>query len=153
MIDNSSISKLLSANDIGATGGHQSGILVPKNDRILPFFPTLDSTTLNPRRNILFMDVSEKLWEFSFIYYNNRLYGGTRNEYRLTKMTRFLREQGLVVGDELVFGKRSSGIYTIEARRKSATEAMRDTDGQYVLRLGGGWQVIVDKGGSEWQMR
>ena len=35
-----SISKILSANDIGATGGHQAGILIPKDPRILGFFPT-----------------------------------------------------------------------------------------------------------------
>ena len=37
-----SISKILSANDTGETGGHQAGILVPKQEEILSFFPPLE---------------------------------------------------------------------------------------------------------------
>ncbi|TPN68808.1 hypothetical protein FJ980_32960, partial [Mesorhizobium sp. B1-1-5] len=37
-----SIAKALSANDTGDTGGHQAGILVPKEEGILAFFPELD---------------------------------------------------------------------------------------------------------------
>ena len=36
------ISKELSANDTGATGGHQSGMVIPKDPQILSFFPPLD---------------------------------------------------------------------------------------------------------------
>ena len=36
-----SITKVLSANDTGETGGHQAGILVPKEERLLSFFPAL----------------------------------------------------------------------------------------------------------------
>ena len=37
------ISKVLSANDTGETGGHQAGILIPKSEIILSFFPKLSS--------------------------------------------------------------------------------------------------------------
>ena len=33
------VEKILSANDCGLTGGHQAGALIPKEDRILGFFP------------------------------------------------------------------------------------------------------------------
>lgn len=40
----SQIRKTLSANDVGATGAHQAGILIPKNPKILAFFPSLDKS-------------------------------------------------------------------------------------------------------------
>ena len=33
------VEKILSANDCGLTGGHQAGALIPKEDRIVGFFP------------------------------------------------------------------------------------------------------------------
>jgi hypothetical protein len=41
--------KTLSANDVGTTGGHMGGILVPKGDgELLAFLPPLDPNVLNP---------------------------------------------------------------------------------------------------------
>ena len=41
--------KTLSANDVGTTGGHMGGILVPKGDgELLAFLPALDRNVLNP---------------------------------------------------------------------------------------------------------
>jgi hypothetical protein len=51
------ISKVLSANDTGDTGGHQAGILVPKDPDILAFFPKLDANRRNPRCLLHFMVV------------------------------------------------------------------------------------------------
>ena len=70
-----SIKKILSANDVGLTGGHQSGILVPKREEILSFFPTLDKSLKNPRFLLTFFDDTDDRWEFSFIYYNNVILG------------------------------------------------------------------------------
>ena len=42
------ISKKLSANDIGINGAHQAGILVPKAKDILSFFPDLNAAIKNP---------------------------------------------------------------------------------------------------------
>lgn len=50
------IAKLLSANDAGETGGHQAGILIPKDQKVLSFFPDLDRKILNPRCHIQFLD-------------------------------------------------------------------------------------------------
>src|SRR5690349_16198338 len=70
------ISKVLSANGTGGTGGHQAGLLIPREKRILEFFPKLDGSRLNPRAHLRFEDQSGHFWEFAFIYYNNRFYGG-----------------------------------------------------------------------------
>ena len=74
------ISKVLSANDTGETGGHQAGILIPKTSRVVAFFPRLDPSEYNPRCHLFFEDAAAERWEFAFIYYNNSLHGrGTRN--------------------------------------------------------------------------
>jgi len=131
------IAKLLSANDTGETGGHQSGILVPRDDKVISFFPCLDLHTRNPRCHIRFLDDLGTFWELAFIYYNNQFFGGTRNEYRLTRTTKFIRQAGLVQGDELVLS-RKDGRYMISYRRKRAAPSL--TNG--VLKLGIGWRVV-----------
>lgn len=140
--ENRSITKILSANDIGETGGHQAGILVPRERRLLSFFPSLNEQEYNPRAHLQFVDSSGVEWEFAFIYYNNKLFGGTRNEYRLTRMTRFIREASLVTGDEVILSRSDDGEYGVTFKRKS--EAVWDDRG--VLKLGSGWK-IVDMGG------
>lgn len=132
-----SISKTLSANDTGETGGHQAGILVPKNSNVLSFFPPLGREVKNPRHQLFFRDDTGQQWEFAFIYYNGKLFGGTRNEYRLTKMTPFIRQMGLKAGDELIFEHREKEGYLIRYTRARGT---RIQDG--VIKLGGGWKVV-----------
>jgi len=58
------ISKVLSANDVGVTGGHQAGILIPKNPDILSFFPTLGNKDKNPRAQLRFLDQDGREWFF-----------------------------------------------------------------------------------------
>jgi hypothetical protein len=140
------ISKTLSANDTGDTGGHQAGILVPKEERILSFFPRLAAITHNPRAHLIFQDGAGQKWEFAFIYYNNRLFGGTRNEYRLTRMTRYIREHGLIPGDEVLLGRDEHERYSITARRQKQSTARRDAEGKVVLQMGGGWRIIELQG-------
>src|ERR1700743_3002140 len=113
---NQSITKVLSANDTGDTGGHQAGILIPKDPKLLGFFPKLDPASPNPRVILYFVDGSGERWEFAFIYYNNRLFGGTRNEYRLTRMTRYMRENGLVPGDQVTLS-RDGDVWKVAAAR------------------------------------
>jgi hypothetical protein len=131
-----SISKVLSPNDTGDTGGHQSGLLVPKEPQFLSFFPALSSAEHNPRVHLKFTDDAGTRWEFAFIYYNNRLFGGTRNEYRLTRMTKFIREAGLGPGDEIILSNTHAG-YRISYRR-----AKPRSSGGGVLKLGTGWRVV-----------
>lgn len=133
------ISKVLSANDVGETGGHQAGILVPKKRDLLTFFPVLDPKKYNPRAHLLFIDESEENWELAFIYYNNRLHGqGTRNEYRLTRMTKYIRQANLIPGDEVIMTRETDGRYLLSFRRKNITK----TTPKGTIALGTGWRVI-----------
>lgn len=138
MSRNNYLSKILSANDTGETGGHQAGILIPKNRRILDFFPRLNKFEKNPRFHIKFYDEKNQEWVFAFIYYNNKLFGGTRNEYRLTRMSKFVRTNNLKEGDEIIFyldpqsNRRIGYIY--------GKDVQFDSDG--VLRIGSSWKII-----------
>ena len=137
----SKISKRLSANDVGSTGGHQAGILVPKENEILSFFPTLDGKTKNPRLSMVVREAGDGTrWVFNFIYYNNKLFGGTRNEYRLTCMTKYLRAIDAKEGDDLVLSKDENGSLIVECVRAVLNKAMLNDQG--VLVLGGGWKII-----------
>jgi hypothetical protein len=132
------IAKVLSANDTGETGGHQAGILVPREERLLSFFPTLDASQYNPRCHLRFVDDGGTFWEFAYIYYNNSLFDGTRNEYRLTRMTKYIRQANLAAGDEVILTRDESDRYRITHKRK--LQAERSKAG--VLKLGTGWRVI-----------
>ena len=95
-------SKILSANDVGATGGHQGGILIPKSEaELLAFLPPLNPAIKNPDAWIEGVDEHGNLRRFRFVYYNNRLHDakGTRNEYRITYMTTYFRDMGASAGD------------------------------------------------------
>lgn len=130
------IVKTLSANDTGETGSHQAGILVPKDPALLSFFPSLDATHYNPRVHLRFVDDGGTFWEFAFIYYNNALFDGTRNEYRLTRMTKYIRQAQLVVGDEVIL-TRDGDRYRVSHARKEQAKVSKG-----VLKLGSGWRVI-----------
>lgn len=131
----SAITKDLSRNDTGETGGHQAGILIPKDKSILSFFPQLDSREKNPRHFISFTDSSGQKWRFAFIYYNNRFFGGTRNEYRLTGMTSFLRSNNLKAGDRITL-HREAHCYRISYTRLNERKVTQK------LILGSTWRVI-----------
>jgi len=130
------IEKVLSANDTGETGGHQAGICVPKASNILSFFPLLNAKLKNPREVLDVTDDSGRVWVFAFIYYNNRFFGGTRNEYRLTGMTAFLRDYNLKAGDKIVLLRESARIIRITFKRAS------DRGVGKVLKLSTVWKVI-----------
>lgn len=134
------IEKTLSSNDLGLTGAHQAGILIPKDEIILSFFPHLDQTAVNPRVSLRFLDESGTYWRFNFIFYNNKFRGGTRNEYRLTGMTKFLNGAKLMSGDSILFSK-SEDDYLISYRRQSETE--KETDNGIVkITLSNAWRII-----------
>lgn len=131
------IAKMLSPNDVGETGTHQAGIVVPKTTGALAFFPALDANDKNPRHAITARDTDGRAWKLNFIYYNNALFGGTRNEYRLTGLTRFFRENGARPADELRFRRSADGQVEIELVR--ATNGLTP-EGK--LKLGTSWRVI-----------
>lgn len=132
------ISKILSANDTGETNAHQAGILVPKNEEILSFFPALGKEVKNPRTLLVFEDISGEQWKFNFIYYNGKLFGGTRNEYRLTGMTTFLKRNNLKAGDKITFHRLIDDKLLVKYQRMS--EMTKNTSN--ILKLGSNWKVV-----------
>ena len=139
----SQVSKILSANDLGLTGSHQAGILVPKDERILRFFPRLPDDRLNPSKIIsCSIPALSRYCEFRFIYYNNKIVGGgTRNEYRLTRMTASLRDLGAHVEDILIFSKDSAGRISLELDRRRDTATVESLATEY--RLQSGWKIVM----------
>ncbi|QHQ16188.1 restriction endonuclease [Pectobacterium parmentieri] len=79
--------KRLSANDTGATGGHQVGLYIPSKI-VEVLFPSINHTDeLNPSV-MLTAHVSSHSCPDSqarAIYYNGRYFGKTRNEKRITR--------------------------------------------------------------------
>lgn len=142
------ISKVLTMNDTGETGGHQAGICIPKKGDILTFFPDLGTEEKNPRVALYFTDESGKKWKFYFIYYNNKFFDekGTRNEYRLTGMTAFFREHGLKAGDTVFLRHLPDGNDTIGyIRSEEPVVKIEETPEGKVrkkLVLNANWKVI-----------
>ena len=130
------IRKQLSRNDTGETGGHQAGILVPKKGEVLCFFPKLDVRVYNPRLNLVFRDSLGKKWAFPFIYYNNKLFGGTRNEYRLTCMTPFFKAYNLKCGDTLLLSRDVAGNLEVGFERLGTVD-----EGERI-KLGSSWKIV-----------
>lgn len=133
--------KQLSDNDVGATGAHQAGTYLPKET--LSFFPPLDEEKLNPSASLVFADTLGTKWIFRFVHYNNRRFGGTRDEYRLTRMSGFLHSQSAQPGDEIILRRSASdGSYAISCRR-----AQRHADEQGLrIRFTGSWLVVREEG-------
>ena len=128
------IEKTLSANDTGETGAHQAGIDVPKDREILGFFPQLDAKIKNPRVPVDVIDDAGREWTFAFIYYNNRLFGGTRNEFRLTGMTGYFREFNLKAGDKVILRRESLRVVKITFIRAGTKPGP--------IKLSATWKVI-----------
>jgi hypothetical protein len=128
------IEKTLSKNDTGETGGHQAGILVPKDPEILGFFPQLEASIKNPRVPLDLLDDTGREWTFMFIYYNGKFFGGTRNEYRVTGMTAYLREFNLKAGDKVILRRENPRVLRITFKRAGAHQG--------VLKLSATWKVI-----------
>jgi hypothetical protein len=77
--------KRLAANDTLATNAHQAGPYVPKQF-LFSVFPSINKPGVqNPERWFpLFVDSHGEQRDIRAIWYNNRFFGGTRNEARLT---------------------------------------------------------------------
>jgi len=142
-----SFAKVLSANDTGATGGHQAGILVPKGDAaLLAFFPKLDAGVQNPDAWVEAEDDKGRVWKLRYIYYNNKFHAekGTRNEYRLTHLTKYLRDAGAKVGDSLVFTATLTPRryrIAVASAEPSVTSALPQTTPPGLIRLTG-WRRV-----------
>lgn len=118
---NQEFEKTLTANDTGETGGHQAGIHIPKSQTdLIALLPFLDPSKKNPDAWLEMVDDTGITWRFRYIYYNNQLHdeGGTRNEYRITHMTKFFRAVGAKNGDVLILeGTLGEQAYKISVRK------------------------------------
>lgn len=143
---NRTFSKILSANDVGSTGGHQGGILVPRTEgELLTFLPHLDPTIKNPDAWIECEDETGTVRKFRFVYYNNRLHddGGTRNEYRITYMTKYFREVGAREGEELEISKSgTSSTYKIRVVRIVAPLDNQEESDGVRIKIKSAWRRV-----------
>ena len=142
-MNNRRFQKRLSANDVGSTGGHQGGILIPKGEKdLLAMLPPLNPNLKNPDAWLNCLDDAGHSLRFRFVYYNNKLHdhGGTRNEYRITHMTGWFRDIGAKEGDlfEISY-ELGADAYSIGVRPEETTD--RTTEGSVRIRLSG-WRRI-----------
>ena len=145
-MDPRAISKVLSPNDVGETGGHQAGFLIPKSGDALYFFPRLDTSTKNPRHLLYVYDGYGGRWELSFIYYNSKFFGGTRNEYHLTGLTKYFAQNKLVSGDTIILTKDEDDRCHIHYKRSAQLniEIVTNSDGSITkkLKVSDAWKII-----------
>ncbi len=140
--------KALSANDVGATGAHQAGILVPKsNTELLAFLPHLDANIKNPSTWIDCIDEDGATRRLRYVYYNNSLHDvrGTRDEYRITRMTAYFRALGAREGDALEISLQANDHrYHLRLVRQKTTAAIATTDDSdgVRIRIKQGWNRV-----------
>mgnify|MGYP000609015841 CR=1 FL=1 len=139
-------SKALSSNDLGKTGGHQAGIVIPKSDGdLLALLPPLDASTLNPSTWIECITPDGVVIKLRYVYYNNRLHvtNGTRNEYRLTHLTKFLRETGASEGDRFeISGEEGSKRYRIRVLTGEDQKIAPSDYAPSKIKLRTGWRRV-----------
>jgi hypothetical protein len=117
--------KRLSDNDVGKTNSHQAGFLIPKIFVNEGLFERMSEKELNPRLRLKFRDLADDTDLYlTYIYYNNKFFNGTRHEYRLTGLTRWIKSHGLKSGDTIQISRLDKYDYTIgiikEERRPSS---------------------------------
>mgnify|MGYP006098902211 CR=1 FL=1 len=135
--------KRLSSNDVGSTGGHQSGVVIPLNIATEDFFPTLDAGIINPRIQLdARVEATGKNFRMNFIYYNGKLHGSsTRNEFRLTGIAAFLKDFAAQEGDRLVITKAGDLRYSLKVEPSIAPY----TEGEIVVTLSKDWSFRGNK--------
>lgn len=138
--------KTLSANDVGATGTHQAGILVPKaNLELLEFFPKLSPEVKNPDAWLECVDANGVKRKFRFVYYNNKLHdcAGTRNEYRITYMTSFFRDCAAKEGDVFEIGLTLNNYhYDIRVLSQEDNRLFEMSSDYEKIKIKTGWRKI-----------
>jgi hypothetical protein len=133
--------KTLSRNDTGETGGHQSGISIPKIVANSSIFPRMSQSVLNPRREIVFIDEGGNEWIFQYIYYNDKYHGKPKDkchdEFRLTCTNAYMREHNIKSGDQIWFAIDDLGKRYIGFLREGQvpTEMYKEEDGFVILKI------------------
>ena len=140
-----SFQKLLSANDVGLTGTHQSGFLIPKGSEALSLFPSLDEAEYNPdARLTVHTPQTGEHWELRFVHYNNRRHGqGTRDEYRVTGTARLFRALNASAGDILTISRGTVGDLEFHI----APPIRQDKPREKTVTMGNGWSIMLSDPG------
>jgi hypothetical protein len=138
--------KILSSNDTGETGSNQSGITIPiKNTNLVKFFPHLDKKMFNPETWIYCEDKGGVTWKMRYIYYNGRSFSpprSTRNEFRITHITKFLKKWSARSGDMIIFSATSKKNYykiSIQESVAKLAEPVKSRNSPIKLR---GWSQV-----------
>ncbi|MAE92651.1 MAG: restriction endonuclease [Pelagibaca sp.] len=138
--------KSLSANDVGSTGAHMGGILIPKGDReLLAFLPHLDPNEYNPSEWITCVTPDGRELRLRYVYYNNRLHKpkGTRNEYRITHLTKYFRTEGAKEGDTFEISKESGAThYRINVVKADQERDEPIDEGPVRIKITSGWRRV-----------
>lgn len=136
--------KTLSANDVGTTGGHQGGVLIPKGEKdLLDFLPHLDPSVKNPDAWLPCANPDGTPQKFRFVYYNNKLHDpkGTRNEYRITHMTGWFRDMGAREGDVFEIAREAESHVFVVSVIKGGDQGVRDVELPTRIQLRG-WRRV-----------
>jgi hypothetical protein len=131
------ITKILTENDLGRTGAHQAGIHVPKKILKTGIFAQLPINKKNPRAQISAQDEQGRKWMFTFIYYNNKFFGGTRNEARITGITSFFKNEIATPGDLIIFQRKNGKLNVKIQHHKQASRSETVT-----LAFNSSWRAI-----------
>ncbi len=133
--------KVLSRNDTGETGGHQSGISIPKNVARSSIFPQMTTSILNQRKELTFIDEGGREWNLQYIYYNDKYHGKPINkchdEYRLTYTNAYIKEHNIKSGDQIWFAIDDEGKRYIGFLREGQTpsQSYREEDGYVIIKI------------------
>lgn len=138
--------KTLSANDVGSTGAHMGGILIPKgDDELLAFLPHLDPNEYNPDEWILCVTPDGREFRLRYVYYNNRFHkpNGTRNEYRITHLTKYLKSEGAKEGDIFEISKEDGATrYLMNVVPATKDEEEPADNGPVRIKISAGWRRV-----------
>lgn len=130
--DRDTFKKVLTKTDVGARGAdgrksNQSGVAVPRSQAQI--LPDLDPDLLNPSVEFIAVDEAGGSLNLRFIYFNGRLHGeSTRNEYRITGISGYLRDIGAEIGDVFRLAPRGDGSFRISVTGGGApTQPLQDS--------------------------
>ena len=133
--------KILSRNDTGETGGHQSGISIPKAVASSIIFPRMSTKTLNPRQELVFTDEGGTDWVLNYIYYNDKYHGKPigkcHDEFRLTGTNAYIKAHNIKSGDQNWFAIDADGKRHIGYVRKGhdISSVSRLEEGKITLKI------------------
>ena len=135
------VSKILTPTDVGKNNSHLSAVRIPIGIIGGGVFPSLSTTVLNPKMDLLFYDENGKGWVFQLIFYNDKFFGKplklSHNEYRLSCVKEYISAYGLDEGDTIWFSIDDNDIRRVGFNKQTAPE----TEDDGIIYIRGGWKI------------